>query len=121
MARTLPGESPQLYEKVFQVRKWKSLLPDAGTWFGGFAKKGLRTVDHDYLSRFASETIRSELAHWAQWIAISACIIWTPMPWAWIILIYAPLSNIPCIVLQRQNRMRLEKIFAGNPVEFTDS
>lgn len=103
----LPGESRQLYERVFRVKAWKSVLPDAGPWFGGFAKKQLRSSDPVFMAEFVRETCRSEAAHWVQWLVISGFSIWTPMPWAWVILIYAPLSNLPCILLQRHNRLRL--------------
>lgn len=105
-------ESRKRYDRLFQLRAWKGLLPDAGPWFGGFAKKQLGSADPEFLGKFVAETCRSEGAHWAQWLAISGFVIWTPMPWAWVILIYAPLSNLPCILLQRQNRLRLQRILA---------
>ncbi len=107
LASPLPGETAGFYQRVFQVKAWKKLIPDAAPWFGGFAKSEMRGLDPDFLHRFATETFRGEAAHWAQWIAISACVIWTPMPWAWVILIYAPVSNLPCMILQRQNRLRI--------------
>lgn len=102
-----PGESRSFYDRVFRLKSWKQVLPDAGPWFGGFAKKELRSADLAFLERFRAETCRSEAAHWVQWLVISGFVIWTPMPWAWVILLYAPLSNLPCIILQRQNRLRL--------------
>lgn len=103
-------ESREMYDRLFRLRVWKGILPDAGPWFGGFAKKQLGSAEPDFLARFVAETCRSEGAHWAQWLVISGFVLWTPMPWAWVILIYAPLSNLPCILLQRQNRIRLQRI-----------
>jgi len=105
-----PGEGRTFYDRVFRVKSWKGAVPDAGPWFGGFAKKDLRATDQAFLEEFMAETCRGEAAHWAQWLLISSFVVWTPLPWAWIILIYAPLSNLPCIVLQRQNRLRIAGI-----------
>ena len=105
-----PGESRALYDRLFRVKSWKGWIPDAGPWFGGFAKKRLRGSDRAFTQRFLVETCRSEAAHWVQCLVIIGFIAWTPMPWAWVILVYAPLSNVPCIVLQRQNRLRLAGI-----------
>jgi glycosyl-4,4'-diaponeurosporenoate acyltransferase len=106
----LPGESRQFYDQVFRVRTWKHLLPDAGPWFGGFAKKNLHSSDRDFLRYFRAETCRSEAAHWVQILVIATFTIWTPWPWALVIISYAIASNLPCILLQRQNRLRLTAI-----------
>lgn len=112
--RKMPGESRKAYDSLFRVRSWKQILPDAAPWFGGFAKKNLRTSDTEFLRCFRAETCRSEAAHWAQTLAISGFCIWTPWPWAVVILLYAFVSNLPCIVLQRQNRLRLSTILQRN-------
>ncbi|MEM9236122.1 MAG: hypothetical protein AAGB14_05035 [Verrucomicrobiota bacterium] len=105
-----PGEAARVYDRCFGVRLWKGLLPDAGPWFGGFAKKQLQASDRGFLEQFRRETCRSEAAHWLQLLLVSGFIVWTPMPWAWIILGWAVFSNLPCLLLQRQNRRRLERV-----------
>ena len=105
-------ESAGMYERLFGVGKWKQLLPDGASWFGGFAKKRLRTRERGYLEVFRWETCRGEAAHWAQAVALSVFLVWTPMPWAWVIVAWAVGSNLPCIILQRQNRRRIEGILA---------
>lgn len=112
--RRWPGETIGLYERVFRVKSWKRLLPDAAGWFGGFAKRSLKSRDPGYLRRFRIETCRGEAAHWAQWVVITAFVIWTPWPWALILPVYAALSNLPCILLQRHNRLRLDKVLRGD-------
>jgi glycosyl-4,4'-diaponeurosporenoate acyltransferase len=114
MFRAWPGESTGFHERVFRVKAWKHLLPDAAGWFGGFAKRSLRGRDPAYLALFRVETCRGEAAHWAQWVVISAFVAWTPWPWALVLPVYAALSNLPCIVLQRHNRLRLQKVLGGN-------
>lgn len=106
----MPGESRKSYDLTFRLRAWKHLLPDAGPWFGGFAKKNLHSSDSEFLKRFRAETCRSEAAHWAQVLVIASFSIWTPWPWALVIIGYAIASNLPCILLQRQNRLRLTAI-----------
>ena len=115
--RRWPGESTGLYDGIFRVRSWKHHLPDAAAWFGGFAKRKLRSRDEAYLRRFRVETCRGEAAHWAQWIVISTFVIWTPWPWALILPVYAALSNLPCIVLQRHNRLRLDQVLDRSDTE----
>jgi glycosyl-4,4'-diaponeurosporenoate acyltransferase len=110
--RRWSGESVRIYEQFWRVKRWKSILPDAGSWFGGFPKKHLRSRDPVYLQHFVVETCRGEAAHWAQWCGISTFILWTPWPWALVLPAYAALSNLPCILLQRHNRRRIEAVLA---------
>ena len=95
------------HEKLFLVRYWKNLLPDAAPWFKGFAKGKLESTDHDYLQTFVCETRRGELSHWIQILVISLFIIWTPSPASSIIIIYAILANAPCIINLRYTRLRI--------------
>ncbi|GHC58118.1 hypothetical protein [Roseibacillus persicicus] len=99
-----------LYEKVFQVRLWKDRLPDGASWFAGFAKGSLKSRDPDYLRQFQVETCRGEFSHWVQTIVISLFVIWNPFPANLIIIGYALLANLPCIISQRHTRARLGKL-----------
>lgn len=110
--RPFPGESARRYERHTFIRHWKERLPDAAPWFGGFAKKRLRGADPEFLRRFIAESCRSEAAHWAQVLVIAGFITWTPWPWALVILAYAIASNLPCILLQRYNRLRFRRVLA---------
>jgi len=101
----------RIYDSFLRVKRWKRLLPDAAPWFGGFAKRTLRGAEPAYLHAFRLETCRSEAAHYAQIIAISLFLIWTPWPAAAVLPAYALLSNLPCIILQRHNRLRLTRIY----------
>ncbi len=108
--RALPIE-PWIYRHVFQVRRWKDRLPDAAGWFGGgFAKRSLTSRDPDYLRRFISETWRGELCHWSALAFVPLFFLWNP-PWAdAVILAYALAANLPCILAQRYNRIRLRAV-----------
>ena len=55
----------RVYERV-GIRRWKDRLPDFGAVFrGGASKRSLRSRDTPHLTRFAAETRRAEIVHWA--------------------------------------------------------
>ena len=106
----------KLYERGFLIRSWKPLLPDAAPWFKGFAKGNLASRDKEYIRTFIVETCRGEAAHYAQIPALLLTWIWNPWPAACLVLlVYAFLSNLPCILLQRFTRIRLSGVLSGLP------
>ena len=105
-----PHGSGALYERVFLVRHWKHLLPDAAIWFGGIPKSSLQSVDPEFLTTFVAETRRGEFSHWLQLLVISSFIAWTPFPYALIIIAWACFSNIPCIISLRHTRLRVQRV-----------
>ena len=98
----------KVYKGVFKVRKWKSIVPDGGGLFkGGFPKKNLESKDSQYLKTFFYETKRAELTHWLTILSAPVFFLWN-IWWVGIIMIaYAIIANLPCIMLQRYNRARL--------------
>ena len=110
------------YERLFGVRLWKDLLPDAAPWFDGFPKQHLMGRDPGYLRAFRTETCRGEAAHYAQIPAIMAVLAWNPWPVAaTVIILYAFLSNLPCIIVQRHTRLRLGHLLAALAAKRRDS
>ncbi|MGD1978451.1 MAG: hypothetical protein PVJ98_03595 [Akkermansiaceae bacterium] len=108
--RSFPEKPPRpsgIYEKLFQIKRWKHLLPDGAPLFDGFPKKKLESTEPDYLRKFILETRRGEFSHWVQWILISGFFVWNPFPANFIILIYAAASNVPCLINLRHTRERL--------------
>lgn len=101
------------YQTLFKVRAWKDRLPDGAKWFSGFAKGRLQSQDPSYLNQFAIETCRGESSHWWQMMAIACFVIWNPFPANLIIVSYAILSNLPCIIVQRHTRGRLRKTLSS--------
>lgn len=100
----------RVYEDSFRVRRWKRYLPDAAPWFRGESKKHIETTDGISLRNFVSETRRGELAHWLQMLLIFGFVTWNPYPATWVIVVYALLSNLPCIVSLRHTRHRMMRI-----------
>lgn len=102
----------RLYEMGFQVKRWKHHLPDgAKAWKKrGFAKKTLESATPDYLERFLVESARGELTHWLALAPFWVFGFFTPAYVVAIMLIYAILINLPCIIVQRYNRPRIQRL-----------
>ena len=100
------------YRRVFRVERWKHLLPEgAKAHKAGFKKKQLSSVDAKYLEAFIAETGRAEIFHWLQIVPFWVFGLWSPTFVIWIMLGYALLVNLPCIIAQRYNRPRLIKVY----------
>ncbi len=99
-----------LYQKLFRIKRWKSILPDAAGWMKsrGFPKKKLASRDMQYLKTFAVETCRAELTHWTIILCAPFFFLWNKPVVGWIMIVYALAENIPLIIAQRYNRCRLE-------------
>jgi len=103
----------RFYERFLGIKHWKDWLPDAARWFsGGFAKGGLADTRPDYLHRFIRETWRGELCHWCALGCAPVFFLWNPW-WADLIMVgYGLLANLPCILAQRYNRLRLRRLLS---------
>ncbi|MCX8160581.1 MAG: glycosyl-4,4'-diaponeurosporenoate acyltransferase [Candidatus Saccharicenans sp.] len=100
----------KIYEQL-GVRVWKAWLPDFGDFFKpGFRKKRLESKNRDYLQDFYVETCRAEFAHWLTMAGAPLFLLWNEW-WVELIMIgYALAVNVPCIIVQRYNRGRLERL-----------
>lgn len=97
----------KLYERL-GVKRWKDRLPDFGDFFKpGFRKKELRSRNREYLETFYLETCRAEFAHWMTIACVPIFALWNEWWILSIMLGYALLANLPCIIIQRYNRARL--------------
>lgn len=105
-------ENGDFYKRVFRIHKWKHLLPDgAKTHASGFQKKHLHALDPVYLQKFIAETGRAEIFHWLQIVPFWIFALWSPFFVIWVMLGYALIVNLPCIIAQRYNRPRLVHMY----------
>jgi len=101
----------RIYERLFRLKSWKKKLPDGAAVFKkGFQKKRLKETSKEYLRDFISETCRAELTHWIVFLFGFIFFIWN-IWWVGIVMImYAIIVNIPCVITQRYNRIKLRRI-----------
>ena len=110
--RRRDGENEgKVYQDIFFVKKWKSLLPEGAALFAqGFRKKHLKGKNKDYVTMFVAETCRSEGVHWVTMVFAPLFFLWNPF-WVGVsMMLYAVIVNAPCIITQRYNRIRLERV-----------
>jgi glycosyl-4,4'-diaponeurosporenoate acyltransferase len=101
----------RIYEKFLRIKSWKKKLPDGAAVFkNGFQKKRLKETSHKYLRDFVNETCRAELTHWIVFLFGFIFFIWNIWWVGIVMIIYATVVNIPCIITQRYNRIRLGRM-----------
>jgi len=99
------------YERCLQIRIWKRWIPDAGNALpGGISKASLARRDQAALQRLMAETRRAELVHWVLWPFWLFTLLWLPAVGVWLNLLFATVFNLPCLLLQRYNRLRLRLV-----------
>jgi glycosyl-4,4'-diaponeurosporenoate acyltransferase len=97
------------YRDDLGIHRWKDRLPEAGATFGGFSKRSVATGDLIVMQRLLVETRRAEHAHWGMAAGVALTALWNPW-WAMgINATVAAASNLPCIAVQRYNRLRLRR------------
>ena len=100
-----------LYESQCAIKRWKHRLTEGARFLRQeFIKGKLSGRDRKYLDLFCNETCRAEAAHWAQLSCAPLFFIWNPFWAGCIMIVYALLVNLPCIMAQRYNRIRLLRI-----------
>ncbi len=106
------------YDGILRVKAWKRWLPDgAAVSRRAFRKKHLLKSDSAYLQTFLQETCRAEVLHWIIFLFCPVFFIWNQWYVGIIMIAYAAISNVPCIITQRYNRARLVRILVPDPAE----
>jgi glycosyl-4,4'-diaponeurosporenoate acyltransferase len=102
----------EIYETLFRVSRWKHRLPDGGAVWKkrGFKKRKLESFSDENLNRFLIESARGEMTHWLAILPFWLFWFFTPPVVPWIMLLYAILINLPCIIAQRYNRPRIRHL-----------
>ena len=107
------GEPLASYGKRLAIRRWKAWLPDAGALFpGGVVKGDLVGRDRSRLQRLVVETRRAEFVHWVLLPGGCLTVFWLPTAGVLMNLAFALVLNLPCLLLQRHNRARLQHCLA---------
>lgn len=101
----------RIYNDIFQVYRWKHLLPDGSkVWKKrGFKIKTLDSFSEENLNRFLIESVRSETTHWLAIFPFWFFWLFTPPVVPLILLAYGLIANGPCIIAQRYNRPRVRR------------
>ncbi|WP_010308217.1 glycosyl-4,4'-diaponeurosporenoate acyltransferase CrtO family protein [Kurthia senegalensis] len=100
----------QLWNRLFQVKKWKKHLIDGSSIVKhSYNKSHLHGTRQEALNEFSAETKRAELTHWVLLLPAPLFFLWNPAWAAWLNVLYAVIANVPFIVTQRYNRARLER------------
>ncbi len=108
-------QNGKIYETLLNIKSWKGLLPDGAALFKkGFRKKSMATKDRDYMKLFMTETCRGEFVHWLVILFSPIFFIWNPLWAGCVMIVYALIANLPCILAQRYNRIRFARILADS-------
>lgn len=100
-----------VYRRVLRINRWKDRLPEAGGLLrGGLSKRALPSADQGGLPRFVAETRRAELAHWMAAAGGPLFALWNPLPIAAVMVLYGVVVNVPFIIIQRYNRIRVCRV-----------
>lgn len=92
------------------IRRWKRWIPDAGGALPrGLPKASLVKRNPQALQQLALETRRAELVHWLLLAGWLPAPFWLSPPGVVINLLFACLFNLPCLLLQRHTRSRVER------------
>ena len=105
-------ETERFYRTVVRIDRWKHLLPDgAALRKRGFSKRHLKQTDCRYLRLFLSETKRAELIHLFSIAPFWVFGFWMKPVWIGIMFLLALAVYLPCILAQRYNRPRLQRLY----------
>lgn len=104
--------SGHIYERI-GVRRWKNNLPEGDALVKDeFRKKhlphGRLTVD--YLDKFCIESRRAEWVHWLAALPGPLFFVGGHIGLGTAMTAYALIANAPCIIAQRYNRFRLQRV-----------
>lgn len=97
-----------IYQTIFHVKAWKEYIPSVGS----FDKKNMeRTkITPNFIAQFLLESLRAELCHLYAFIFALVLLLFTATRAWFFVLAYTIIFNLPCIIIQRYNRPRFERL-----------
>lgn len=101
------------YIKKLKIKKWKDRLPQYVAE-GGFSKRNLKSfknIDKKYIDVFISETCRAEWNHYFCSLYFFISFLFNDWPYSLIFSIIPIVANLPFLIIQRYNRLRLIKLY----------
>lgn len=98
------------WQRHLRVRAWKDSVPEAGSVFGGFAKRRIPSRSTDDLAMFRRETIRAERVHWLILASTPLHLVWCTAELFVFMALFGLVFTVPFIVIQRSNRGRLDRL-----------
>lgn len=98
----------KIYQRLFYVKTWKEYIPSVGS----FDKKNVdrKMLTPDFIAQFLLESLRAELCHIYAFIFALLLLLMTASDAWFFTIIYTIIFNAPCIIIQRYNRPRFEKL-----------
>jgi glycosyl-4,4'-diaponeurosporenoate acyltransferase len=78
--------------------------------YKSFPKKHLGEKNEPYFNSFLTETCRAELTHWIIMLFAPLFFLWNKPGVGLIMVFYALIENLPLILAQRYNRIRLKRV-----------
>lgn len=113
MYKEKPWEKGGLfYTKLLHINKWKDSLPQH-IGRNGFSKRHLMKpskLSVSYIKQFILETCRAEWNHLMCCLFAIISFLINPFTYAIIFSLVSIFTNIPYILIQRYNRIRLNKL-----------
>lgn len=106
-------QNGDIYQKLFRIRSWKEYVPAIGV----FDKKNLRKdLSREYVSQYLLESLRAELCHEYAVVFAIILIFLTVDSANPKIILWAFALNAPCIMIQRYNRPRFERLLRNQGI-----
>ncbi|HKK96501.1 MAG TPA: hypothetical protein VJ916_09350 [Anaerovoracaceae bacterium] len=98
------------YQTYFRIKSWKEYMPDSSFFNKNkYAKKRITDFSDENLYRFLIESRKAELVHILSVLPFWVWIIISRVEVMLLMLLYALIANIPCIIIQRYNRPRIKE------------
>ena len=106
-------ENGIFYEKYLKIHLWKDLIPQFSKMFHfGYRKDKIPVRDIVHYEMFMIETIRAEITHMLLIVFSPLYYSYFSKGWALFAVAASIIANLPCIAIQRYNRIRITKIIA---------